>query len=101
MGLHHLWLFTAPAPCGGCACCGQGVGHADCALCEKCVFLSTHRGIHSSGSSMGNWLQQQQLLIVVFRGVWCTIGTGICHKFWRRIQHVIKTKTPENEDNDD
>jgi hypothetical protein len=81
-GLHCIWLFTAPTPCGGCASHGQGVAHVDHLLCDKHVFPLVVSSIHSGGSAMGNWLQQQQPLIVVLR---CTLGTGTCQEFRRRV----------------
>jgi hypothetical protein len=64
---------------------GQGEACIGCLLCENHVFLSATSGVRSGGSAMGNWLQQRQPLIAVFRGVWCNVGAGMRHKFWHRI----------------
>ncbi len=77
---------------------GQGVNHADCLLCEKCVFLLAASSVCSGGSAMGNWLQQQQPLIVVFR---CPVGTGMRPEFQRRVQHVINAEKTQNDNGDD
>ncbi len=70
------------------------LAHVDHALDKKHVLLLADSGVRSNSSAMGNWLQQQPL-IVVFGGGGRTGGTGMRHEFRRRVQHVIPAKKPQ------